>query len=263
MESLDVNAGTAHPKDQEGDHNTELVTALLAVCRNNFRGCYFLLREDHADQARALSRVLQHDVCRLLYFRKNKDRLTQMRLCFELASIRQETLLALELEKHVGKADDITEALQHLEKERDDLYEEAEKAGFAKEDFTQEADLLNKPERLLKALGQPEGYFVFRHASHAVHTTRLTLEWVKQHHDGKVTITFGASPESVLRVGIQVSEYFAFGLRSAVELLDWETQDAVVNFFDLTIENLHDLKQEAGLTGGISDRLEEQNAEAP
>jgi len=65
---------------------------------------------------------------------------------------------------------------------------------------------------------------MFRHSSHAAHTSRLALEIDKQiAEDGTIQLMWGGNPGNVLRVGLMATQHFLFAYRAAAELLGWDT----------------------------------------
>ena len=269
VESIDRNLGTAHPETQSNvSPGQEMVIALLAVCRNNMRGIYFLLKEDHAEQARIIERTLLIDSMRLLYFVKHPDQLEELRVAFAFGSIRDQRNLVLEMEKHFGAEDnDIAVLKTQLDQQEDALRDEASSLSLEEAQLTEYVRILMKADELFKASPQPEGYAMFRHASHVVHTSTLALEMHKQRaEDGTIQLMWGGSPGNVLRVGLMSAQLFLFGYRAAAEMLGWDTIDTIRSFFDFTFEQLEHLRKDAGiesmeaLIGGVA-LLEEGEAQ--
>lgn len=267
IESIDRNLGTAHPKTQDNvSPGQEMVIALLAVCRNNMRGVYFLLKEDHAEQARIIERTLLIDCMRLLYFVKHPDRLEELRVAFSLGSIWDQRNLVLEMEKHFGADDnDINVLKSQLDEQEKELRDEVSKLGIDETQLAEDIRVLMNAEELFKASPQPEGYAMFRHASHVVHTSSLALEMHKQRaEDGTIQLMWGGSPGNVLRVGLMSAQLFLFGYRAAAEMLGWDTIDAIRSFFDFTFEKLEKLREDAEIEGmeafigGVSSVEEEE-----
>lgn len=224
-------------------------------------GILFLLREDHSEQGRILGRTLLVDCMRLFYFHENSDRLELMRIAFELASLRQERLLVTEHEKHAGSSKEVDEALAEAERQKTELRAEANALGCKDKELDDLVLIFDKTEALFKATPQPEGYFIFRHASHSAHTSRVALEATKVYaDDGTVQISFGGSPGNVLRVGIQAAQVFLIGYRSVVELLDWDTIGAVQSFHHHAYEQLTQLADDAEI-GGIDEFLADKGIE--
>lgn len=252
IESIDVNLGTAHPKTQSNvSPGQELVMGLLAVSRNNMRGIYFLLKEDHAEQARIIQRTLMIDCMRLLHFVKHADRLEELRISFELGSIRDQRNLVNEMEKHFGSTDNDIQTLNaQLDANEKDLREEATKLGLGDDQLTEDIRILMKAEELFKASPQPEGYAMFRHSSHTVHTSTLAVEMHKKRaEDGTIQLMWGGSEGDVMRVGLMSTQFFLFGYRAAAELLGWDTIDAIRSFFEFGLEQLEQLRKDADIPG--------------
>lgn len=252
IESIDVNLGTAHPKTQENvSPGQELVLGLLAVCRNNMRGIYFLLKEDHAEQARIIQRTLMIDCMRLLHFVKHPDRLEELRVGFELGSIRDQRNLVNEMEKHFGSTDnDIKTLNEQLDDREKELRAEASKLGIDDDQLAEDIRVLMKAEELFKASPQPEGYAMFRHSSHVVHTSTLAVEMHKKRaEDGTIQLMWGGSEGNVMRVGLMSTQFFLFGYRAAAELLGWDTIDAIRSFFDFAVDKVEEIRKDADISG--------------
>ena len=250
IESIDRNLGTAHPQTQDNvSPGQEKVIALLAVCRNNMRGIYFLLKEDHAEQARIIERTLLIDCMRLLYFLVNRDQLEELHIAFSLGSIRDKRNLVSEMEKHFGNEDnDIALLNAQLDREEAELRDKANSLGTDPTQLNEHVRTLMKAEDLFKASPQPEGYAMFRHASDVVHTSTLALEMHKQRaDDGTIQLMWGGSPGNVLRVGFMSARLFLFGYRAATEILGWDTIDTIRSFSDFTFGQIEDLRQQAGI----------------
>jgi hypothetical protein len=223
-----------------------MVLALLAVCRNNMRGIYFLLKEDHAEQARIVARTLLVDCMRLLYFHRNEQRLETMRIAFELGSIHQERQFIKEVAKYTDEG--VAESLALLQEQEEELRQQADEIGVQPDELRREVAILANAQQLFDAMPQPEGYVFFRYASHAAHTSRIALEAQKQYgEDGTVQLQFGGTPGNVLRVGVQSAQLFLFGYRAAAEMLGWDTIDAIRSFFDHANDRLMRLREDADL----------------
>lgn len=252
IESIDVNLGTAHPKTQDNvSAGQELVLGLLAVCRNNMRGIYFLLKEDHAEQARIIQRTLMIDAMRLLHLLHHRDRLEELRIAFALGSLRDQRNLVNEMEKHFGSTDNDIDTLNaQLDEQEKELRQEATDLGIGDDRVREDIRVLMKAEELFKASPQPEGYAMFRHSSHVVHTSTLAVEMHKQRaEDGTIQLMWGGSEGNVLRVGLMSAQFFLFGYRAAAEMLGWDTIDAIRTFFDFALEKVEELRQEADIQG--------------
>lgn len=252
IQSIDVNLGTAHPESQSNvTPGQEMVLGLLVVCRNNMRGIYFLLKEDHAEQARIIGRTLLIDCVRLLYFLEHRDRLEELRVAFSLGSIRDQRNLVMEMEKHFGSEDnDINLLKSQVDEQEAAFREEANQLGIDEDQLAEDVRTLMKAEHLLKASPQPEGYALFRLSSHAVHTSTLALEMHKQRdEDGTIQLMWGASPGNVLRVGLMGAQLFLFGYRAAAELLGWDTIEVIRDFFEYTHKKLEELRADADIEG--------------
>jgi hypothetical protein len=264
LQSIDTNIGTAHPEQQSGLSRGQItVLSLLAVCRSNLRGIMFLLREDHSEQASIIGRTLLVDAMRVLYFYSNQESLDVMSIAFEVGSIHQERALIKEFEKHVGADQDAERAHEELNTQERELREQAKEMGFDEKALNREVGILANAEQLFNASPQPEGYFIFRHASHAAHTGRLAMEAQKQYEeDGTVKISFGGTPGNVLRVGIQSARVFLAAYRAAAEMLGWETIDAIASFFDYANGELAALQQDADI-GGIDEFISGKPSATP
>lgn len=252
IESTDRNLGTAHPERQDNlSPGQEMVIALLAVCRNNMRGIYFLLKQDHAEQARIIERTLLVDCMRLLHFVKHPNELEALRIAFYLGSIREQRNLVMEMKKHFGDSDNDIEVLSgQLDQQETELRQEAQELNIDDARLAEDMRILFKAEELFKASPQPEGYAIFRHASHVVHTSTLALEMHKlRADDGTIQLMWGGSEGNVLRVGLMSAQMFLFGYRAAAELLGWATIDAIRSFFDFTFDKLERLRSEAVIPG--------------
>ena len=130
------------------------------------------------------------------------------------------------------------EVAAHLEQTR----EAAKSARFELKEFP-------SVQQLFKEVGMPEGYFFFRYASHAVHTSRLAL-WSRMTElpDGRVTINFGGTPQSVLTVGLFSGELFLSVYRATARLLAWTTIDQVEAFALDHQELFLELRKAAGIS---------------
>jgi hypothetical protein len=113
------------------------------------------------------------------------------------------------MEKHFGSKDnDINQLKSTLDEQETELRDEANQLGIDEDQLAEDVRILMKAEGLLKASKQPEGYAMFRHSSHAVHTSRLALEVNKQiAEDGTIQLMWGGNPGNVMRVGLMAAQH--------------------------------------------------------
>lgn len=195
LESIDRNVGSAHPAQQDNLSDGQImVLALLAVCRGNLRGVYFLLKEDHAEQARIVFRTLLVDGMRMHYFYRNFDRLETMRIAFDLGSLSEERKLINELIRHTGEDDDTRAAHAFADRQEEELRQAARDLGIEEDDLEREKRIIHSADELFKNSPAPEGYFIFRHSSHTAHTSRIALEMQQeQGEDGIIRLQWAVS----------------------------------------------------------------------
>ena len=243
LQQIDLHAGTHLPSEQEGlSRDQTLVLALFANCRSVLRGTIFLLREDHGHEATILMRTLLQDATTIFYVFKNQPTTGEMTVRFDLGSLHKERLILEEAEKHAPDKETeaaLTEVDEHLK----ETTEEAIELGM------DNPKPLPSMAQLFTEVGLPEGYYFFRYASHAVHTSRLAL-WarMKELPDGRVTINFGGTPETVQTVGLFSGELFLNVYRATAQLLAWSTRSEIEAFVQNHQESFLNLRREAGVT---------------
>ncbi len=66
--------------------------------------------------------------------------------------------------------------------------------------------------------------------------------------DGRVTINFGGTPESVLTVGLFSGELFLNVYRATGRLLGWTTRNEIEAFVQVHQKAFLDLRRDAGVT---------------
>jgi hypothetical protein len=242
LQLADAHAGTHHPSDQSDlTRDQSLVLALYANCRSLLRGIIFLLREEHGHEATILMRTLLQDATTIFYIFKNQPTKSEMTLRFEYGSLQQERKLLDEVMKHAPDPESEA-ALAEVNEHEELTKQQAQEIGLG-------LTPLPKIEQMFNEVGLSEGYFFFRHASQAVHTSRLAL-WARmtEHLDGRVTISFGGTPQSVLTVGLFSGELFLNAYRVTARLLAWTTTDEIDVFAQAHQKAFLDLRQEAGVT---------------
>lgn len=242
LQQIDAHVGTHTPSAQvDTTRDQGLTLALFANCRSLLRGITFLLKEDHGQEATILMRTLLQDATTIFYVFKNQPTTSEVTLEFEAASLRQERLILEEAMKHAP--DEQTEAaLKEVDSHLQQTVADAE-----------ELDIELKPlppvEQLFAKVGLSEGYYFFRYASHAVHTSRLAL-WSRmtEYPDGRVTINFGGTPEAVLTVGLFSGELLLSAYRATARLLKWDTLDDVEAFAVNHQDAFLEFRRDAGVT---------------
>lgn len=242
LQLLDGHSGTNHPSSQTDlTRDQGLALALFANCRSLLRGITFLLREEHGHEATILMRTLLEDATTIFYVFKNQPTTSEMTVQFEWGSLRQERLILEEAMKHAPDAE-TKAALHEVEMHAQQTKKEAEELGM-------ELQPLPPMEQLFAQVDLPEGYYFFRYASHAVHTSRLGL-WSRMTElpDGRVTIDFGGTPDSVLTVGLFSGELFLNVYRTTARLLAWSTTDEIEAFVQDHQKAFLELRRDAGIT---------------
>lgn len=242
LQIADAHAGTHHPAEQPDlTRDQGLVLALYANCRSMLRGITFLLREEHGQEATILMRTLLQDATTVFYVFKNQPTTGEMTVRFEWGSLRQERLILEEAMKHAPDAE-TKAALLEVEALAKQTKKEAEELGMVLQP-------LPPMEQLFAQVDLPEGYYFFRYASHAVHTSRLAL-WSRMTElpDRRVTIDFGGTPGPVLTVGLFSGELFLNVYRATARLLAWSTAGEIEAFVQEHQGAFLDLRREAGVT---------------
>jgi hypothetical protein len=242
LQMADAHVGTHLPANQDKSTRDQgLALALFANCRSMLRGITFLVREEHGQEATILMRTLLQDATTIFYILKNQPTTSEMTVRFEWGSLRQERLILEEGMKHAP--DDETEAaLAEVEAHSEQAKADAKELGI-------ELKPLPPMHHAFAELGLPEGYYFFRFASHAVHTSRLAL-WSRMTElpDGRVTINFGGTPGPVLTVGLFCGELFLSVYRATSRLLNWTTVDEIDAFVGEHQARFIDLRKDAGIT---------------
>lgn len=242
LQMADAHAGTHHPANQEElTRDQSLVLALFANCRSMLRGITFLMREEHGQEATVLMRTLLQDATTIFYVFKKQPTTSEMTLRFEWGSLRQERLILEEAMKHAPD-EETQAALAEVDTQTNQTKAAAHELGI-------ELKALPPVEQLLTEVGLQEGYYFFRYASHAVHTSRLAL-WSRMTElpDGRVSINFGGTPEPVLTVGLFSGELFLSVYRATSRLLNWVTVDEIEAFVGEHQARFIDLRKDAGIT---------------
>lgn len=242
LQQIDAHVGTHTPSTQvDTTRDQGLTVALFANCRSLLRGITFLLKEDHGQEATILMRTLLQDATTIFYVFKNQPTTSEVTLQFEAASLRQERLILEEAMKHAPD-EETKAALEEVDAHQQQTKADAEELGI-------ELKTLPPVEQLFAKVGLSEGYYFFRYASHAVHTSRLAL-WSRmtEHPDGRVTINFGGTPGSVLTVGLFSGELLLSAYRATARLLNWDTLDDVEKFAVDHQDAFLEFRRDAGVT---------------
>lgn len=242
LQQIDAHVGTHTPSAQvDTTRDQGLTVALFANCRSLLRGITFLLQEDHGQEATILMRTLLQDATTIFYVFRNQPTTSEVTLQFEAASLHQERLILEEVMKH-APSEEAETALEEIHSHLEQTRADADKLDI-------ELKPLPSVEQLFAKVDLPEGYYFFRYASHAVHTSRLAL-WSRmtEHPDGRVTINFGGTPESVLTVGLFSGELFLSAYRGTARLLKWDSLDDVERFAVDHQEAFLKFRCDAGIT---------------
>lgn len=188
LHELDTHSGLNHPSQQLGlTRDQGLGLSLFASCRSLLRAISFLLSEDHGEEATILMRTLLQDATTLFYIFKNQPTTIEMTLRFEYGSMKEERKLLVEALRH-SPDEDTEEGIAVLDGQIEDTKDEATQIKL-------ELQPLPHMQQMLDELGLSEGYFFFRYASHAVHTSRLALAArMKDGEEGQVVVDFGGTP---------------------------------------------------------------------
>jgi hypothetical protein len=243
IRSVDRNAGSAHPKEQENvTSGQELVIRLWAGCRSIFRAIYLLLERDLSEEARILSRTLLDDTARLHFLLRHKEDLELWEASFHLWSLSEALRLA-EFEAGIslpGAPIRVAEIEKMIQS----------RLAAQQTQFCTAPPRFPRPSHILREINQGDLYLFFKVASQSVHTTLLALHSrAKEVGEGHHVVDLGGDFEVLVMVGLLSCEVFASATVAAVALLNWDTLPSVQAFRDVVVNEVRALRTDAQKLG--------------